>query len=93
MTTVTDLISKIEALATSIGLALRAKLSVTDAANTYAAKESLGFLAYKDTLASNDLTADAVAVLKGAKGDKGDTGTSITNVELNTNGHLIITIG
>ena len=93
MATIDTLISKIDALATSIGLVIKTKLSINEAANTYATKSSLGSLAYKDTLASNDLTADVIAALKGDKGDKGDVGASITRAELNTNGHLILTIG
>lgn len=93
MATTDTLISKIDALAASIGSAIKTKLSKNEAASTYAAKSSLGSLAYKDTLASNDLTADTIAALKGAKGDKGDAGASITKAELNTNGHLILTIG
>lgn len=90
MATIDDLISKINALAASIGLTVRTKLSIDDAASTYATKTSLGSLAYKSTLAPNDLTNDTIATLKGAKGD---AGASITKAELNSNGHLILTIG
>lgn len=71
MATVTDLISKIDALAERIGLAIRSKLSITDAVDTYVAKDSLGSLAYKNEVSSSDLTDDAIANLTGPQGVQG----------------------
>ena len=90
MATINDLISKIDALATTIGNAVKTKLSKTEAATTYAAKNSLKSLAYKDQLTSNDLTMD---VLEALKGEPGPSGESVTNVTIDANGHLILTIG
>ena len=87
MATTDTLISKIDALASSIGNAIKAKLSKTEAATIYETKNSLKALAYKDTIAPADLTSDTVALLKG------DVGASITKAELDANGHLILTIG
>jgi hypothetical protein len=90
MATTDTLISKIDALASSIGNVIKTKLSKTEAATIYETKDSLKALAYKDTIAPTDLTDDTVAILKG---EKGDTGASITKAELDANGHLILTIG
>ena len=90
MATTDTLISKINALASSIGNVVKTKLSKTEAATIYETKNSLKALAYKDTIAPTDLTSDTVAILKG---EKGDAGASITKAELDANGHLILTIG
>lgn len=90
MATVTDLISKIDALATAVGNAVKTKLSKTEASNTYAAKSSLKSLAYKDQLTVNDLTEDTFTALKG---EPGSPGSSVTNATVDANGHLILTIG
>lgn len=71
MATVTDLISKIDALAERIGAIVRTKLSSSDAATIYASKESLGTLAYKDKITENDLTDDAQTNLTGPQGIQG----------------------
>lgn len=71
MATVTDLISKIDALAERIGAIVRTKLSSSDAATIYASKESLGTLAYRDKITENDLTDDAQTNLTGPQGIQG----------------------
>lgn len=71
MATVTDLISKIDALAERIGAIVRTKLSTSDAATIYASKESLGTLAYRDKITETDLTDDAQANLTGPQGIQG----------------------
>lgn len=71
MATVTDLISKIDALAERIGAIIRTKLSSSDAATIYASKESLGTLAYKDKITETDLTDDAQTNLTGPQGIQG----------------------
>ena len=71
MATVTDLISKIDALAERIGAIVRTKLSSSDAATIYASKDSLGTLAYKDKITEYDLTNDAQTNLTGPQGIQG----------------------
>lgn len=71
MATVTDLISKIDALAERIGAIIRTKLSSSDAATIYASKDSLGTLAYRDKITENDLTDDAQVNLTGPQGTQG----------------------
>ena len=68
MVTTDTLISKINALASSIGNVIKTKLSKTEAATIYETKNSLKALAYKDTIAPTDLTDDTIAILKGEKG-------------------------
>lgn len=71
MATVTDLISKIDAFASRVGEMVKTKLSITDAASTYAAKNSLGALAYKSQVTGSDLSDDAAANLTGPQGIQG----------------------
>lgn len=71
MATVTDLISKIDALAERIGAIVRTKLSSSDAVTIYASKDSLGTLAYRDKITENDLTDDAQTNLTGPQGIQG----------------------